>query len=151
LTIAIGLTGGVGLTAGEGASRRDDDGHGHGCSAATLRGDYGFLVSGFKPVPPPVGGLERFNAVGIFDFDGGGTFTFEPGGALQGEITSANPPPTNPVGTYEVNPNCTGEMSWQPDPPIPVLIRYTIVVVERGRQIKLATATGLSQGEATRR
>ena len=123
MTVAIGLVA-VGLSKRDVAAHDEEDrGHGRECSNATLRGDYGFLVSGFKPVPPPLGGgLERFNAAGIYAFDGNGTFTFE-GGALQDEITGKNPDPSNVVGTYEVNPNCTGTMSWQPDPPVPVLPR----------------------------
>jgi hypothetical protein len=132
------------VTAQDGGDRR--------CSEQTLQGDYGFLVSGFKPVPPPLGGgLERFNAVGIYSFDGNGTFTFEPGGALTGEITGLSPDPTNSVGTYEINANCTGTMSWQPNLGVPVLIKFTVVVVDNAREVKLAGTTGLSQGEAVRR
>jgi hypothetical protein len=121
------------------------------CADATLRGDYGFLISGFKPVPPPLGGgLERFNAVGIYAFDGNGTFTVE-GGALQGEVTGLNPDPPNPVGAYELEPNCTGTMSWQPNLNVPVVLRFAIVVVDNARQIKLAGSTGISQGEAVRK
>jgi hypothetical protein len=121
------------------------------CADATLRGDYGFLISGFKPVPPQMGGgLERFNSAGVFAFDGNGTLTFE-GGVLQGEVTGLNPDPTNPVGTYELEPNCTGTMSWQPNLSLPVVLRFAIVVVDNARQIKLAGSTGISQGEAVRK
>jgi len=148
VAVAVGLVS-VGLSHRGVAAHDDDQDQGRACSNATLQGDYGFLVSGFKPIPPPTGGLERFNAVGIYDFDGEGSFTFE-GGALQGEITGLAPPPSNVVGTYAVNENCTGTMSWQPDPPLPVFIRFSIVVVKKGRQVELAGTTGLSQGEAIR-
>jgi hypothetical protein len=127
------------------------DGDGRLCSAGTLRGDYGFLVSGFKPVPPPIGGLERFNAVGIYAFDGNGTFALEPGAALTGEITGLNPFPTNHIGTYELDSNCTGTMSLQPNLGVPFFIRFTIVVVDNGREVKLAGTTGISQGEMARK
>ena len=121
------------------------------CADVTLRGDYGFLISGFKPVPPQMGGgLERFNATYVFGFDGNGTLTAE-GGALQGEITGLNPNPTNLVGTYELAPNCTGTMTWQPNLNLPVVLRFAIVVVDNAREIKVAGSTGLSQGEAVRK
>jgi hypothetical protein len=148
--LAIALVGSVALTTRRDLAAQDDE-SGRVCSNVTLHGDYGYLVSGFKPVPPPLGGgLERFNAAGVFAFDGNGTFTFE-GGALQGEITGTNPDPSNVVGTYEVNPNCTGTMSWQPNLAVPVFIRFAIVVVDNAKQVKLAGTTGLSQGDAIRK
>ena len=51
------------------------DGYGHrACSNRTLRGDYGLLITGVRPAPPPTN-LESFVASTLRTYDGNGKFT----------------------------------------------------------------------------
>ena len=74
------------------------DGDGRVCNDGTLRGDYGFLVTGLR-------GSEPFVKVGMRTYDGYGGFVDV--GSSHGQVT---PPLRNTqlVGTYHVNPDCTG-------------------------------------------
>ena len=74
------------------------DGDGRVCSDGTLRGDYGFLVTGLR-------GSEPFVKVGMRTYDGYGGFV--DAGSSHGQVT---PPLRNTqlAGTYHVNPDCTG-------------------------------------------
>jgi hypothetical protein len=110
------------------------------CSDQTLRGDYGLLASGVRAVPPFLGGgTERFVATAMWTFHGDGTFTFQTTGAgLHGEVTGRETPfPGDIVGTYTVNPNCTGTLQWQPPVPVPPIV-YSLVIVDNAREVKAA-------------
>jgi hypothetical protein len=148
---ALALVGLAATVTARDASAQKGGARRRACNEATLRGSYGFLASGWKPVPPPLGGgLERFTAAGFWSFDGRGSFTFEAGAALHGEVTGTNPDPEGIVGSYTVNSNCTGTLSWAPAPVFPP-IEYTIAIVDEARQVKAATITGLSTLELVQR
>jgi len=76
-----------------------------GCSVATLNSSYGFSESGFALVS---GSQVPFAAVGLLEFDGRGnssiTYTFAFGGTISTSQTG--------TGTYSVNTNCTGSVSF---------------------------------------
>jgi hypothetical protein len=117
-----------------GAERPDNDEHGRfkQCSAATLRGDYGIQIQGTRPAP---GGLtESVIGVVLRSYDGNGSFTQVDN--VKGSIT--NTVPDRPgFGTYEVNPDCTGLVRFQPAVGAP-FIEERLVIVDDGREIRTA-------------
>ena len=116
-----------------------DAGQGRLCRESTLRGDYGLLVSGVRRVPfgPFAGQTELMVGVGIRTFDGHGAFT-DSGGGLHGQLTGVIGAGEVIVGTYSVNPDCTGISSFTPPVPNAPPIVSAFVIVENGRQIKEA-------------
>jgi hypothetical protein len=122
------------------------------CAETTLRGDYGLLVSGARRLPPALGGgTERFVATALWSFHGDGTFTQRTGAAMHGEVTGIAAGLNEVPGTYEVNENCTGNMSlFVPDLPFPV--QYSFVIVDNARQVKAAIMNpGVGTAELTRK
>jgi len=110
----------------------DDDGRRGACSNATLRGDYGLLVSGIRGAGP--GRTESFVGTGIHTYDGHGGFTGMD--STHGQLTGAdrNRPVT---GTYDVNADCTGAaMLFISGVPFP--IETTFVIVDNGEEVKEA-------------
>jgi hypothetical protein len=109
-----------------------DDGRGRACSNATLRGDYGFIVSGIRAAGPGI--TEMFVGTGLQTYDGDGGFT---------QVDSAHGQLTGVVrdrqagGTYEVNPDCTGTATLI-FPGVPFPIESTFVIVDRGAEVKSA-------------
>jgi hypothetical protein len=80
-----------------------------GCTDATLTGNYAVSGPGFTNTNKTANGNEvPFTAVGVFTFDGAGnistTFTLSTNGAIQVGDTSS--------GTYSVNQDCTGSISF---------------------------------------
>lgn len=71
IAAAAGLAAVVGLSLSSTATAANDDPR--GCSNRTLRGDYGILVSGSRPLGPGV--VENFVATAIRTYDGRGRFT----------------------------------------------------------------------------
>src|SRR3954452_22164244 len=53
----------------------EDRDRGHTCSDATLRGAYGFTISGTRPSGPPPAPIEQFVGLAITHFDGNGGLT----------------------------------------------------------------------------
>jgi hypothetical protein len=102
------------------------------CGNATLRGDYGFIVSGIRAVGPVA--TEMFVGTGLQTYDGNGGFT---------QVDSANGQLTGAVrdrqasGTYEVNPDCTGTATLI-FPGVPFPIESSFVIVDRGAEVKSA-------------
>ena len=109
----------------------DERGRGKRCSEATVRGDYGIQIQGTRPAP---GGLTE-SVIGIVhrNYDGHGSFSQVSN--LKGSIVGTNPDAQG-FGTYEVNPDCTGVIRFQPFPN--VLIEERLVVVDNGREIRAA-------------
>ncbi len=124
-----------------GANERDDTQRGRRepCSLATLRGDYGVQFQGTRPVPPPPvgpGGIEAVVGIVLRNFDGrGNTRQVE---NAHGSITGTLPDQPG-FGTYEVNPDCTGSMRFEPRPGVVIEDRF--VIVDGGREIRSAVMT----------
>jgi len=110
----------------------DDDGRRGACSNATLRGDYGLLVSGIRGAGP--GRTESFVGTGIHTYDGHGGFTGMD--STHGQLTGVdrNRPVT---GTYEVNADCTGTATLFISG-VPFPIETTFVIVDDGEEVKEA-------------
>lgn len=118
------------------------DGPGRPCTTATLRGTYGLLLTGVRAVPPPLGGgTEMVVATGVRRYDGYGGFTDSTGG-LHGQVTGVTPDLGGSVGTYVVNPDCTGTSSISM-PWLPFTIEQTFVIVDNGRKVKEAVMSPL--------
>lgn len=120
------------------------DDENRGCSASTLKGDYGLIVTGTRTVGTVT---ENFVTLSLVTFDGRGGFTAE--GVSHGATTGVRKGPVS--GTYTVNANCTGAWTTniQGVPPIPA----EIVIVDRGREIfvNAVLATEVSSGRLRRK
>lgn len=105
----------------------NDEGR-RGCSARTLRGDYGVLVSGVRALGPGV--TESFIGTAIRTYDGRGNF--EQVDNSHGTVTGAM---TNGVsiGTYVVNADCSGTstLTIPGAPPIDT----AFVIVNQGTEV----------------
>lgn len=130
--VVAGLVGIVGLSLSGTVTAANDDGP-RACSNRTLRGDYGILVSGTRPVPPGV--VESFVATAIRTYDGNGHFTQIDSffGAVAGYQ-----PDMPASGTYEVHANCSGT-SQIFFPGAPGAVDTAFVIVANGDQVKDAT------------
>jgi hypothetical protein len=115
-----------------GADGQDDEHEGwKPCSEATVRGDYGIQIQGTRPAP---GGLtESVVGVVLRTYDGQGNF--DQVSNVKGSITGTVPD-SQGSGTYQVNPDCSGIIRFQPAPGI--LIEERLVVVGHGREIRAA-------------
>jgi hypothetical protein len=123
----------VGLSLSGTVTASNDDGH-RGCSNRTLRGDYGILVSGSRPLGPGV--VETFTGTAVRTYDGHGQFTqldstFGSITGFQKEVPA--------YGTYEVRTNCSGtSLIFFPGAPAPVETAF--VIVAQGDEVKDAAA-----------
>jgi hypothetical protein len=115
-----------------GADGQDDErGRWKPCSEATVRGDYGSQIQGMRPAP---GGLtEAVIGIVFRTYDGLGNFSQVAN--VKGSITGTVPD-SEGFGTYEVHPDCTGIIRFQPGPGI--LIEERLVIVDNGREIRTA-------------
>ena len=116
-----------------GAIGQDNDDHrgGRRCSNATIRGDYGIQIQGTRAAP---GGLtEAVIGVVLRTYDGQGNFSQVSN--VKGSITGTVPDAQG-FGTYEVNPDCTGIIRFQPGPGI--FLEERLVIVDNGREIRTA-------------
>jgi hypothetical protein len=123
------------------------------CTNATLKGNYGVQISGTRPAPSILSGIQASpgtteQVVGvviqIFDAAGGFTQTDNAKGSLSG-ITPDRPG----AGTYSVNPDCTGTYTVNSPGSPPIVNRF--VITDNGQtfltavvspQAVLVTATG---------
>lgn len=101
------------------------------CSTATLRGSYGVQITGTRPAPSILSGIqatpgttEQVVGVAVQIFDGAGAFTQTDNvkGSLSG-ITLDRPS----TGTYSVNPDCTGTYTVHNAGSPPIVNRIQIV------------------------
>ena len=108
--------------------RADDEG---GCSNRTLRGSYGFNVEGqiFPPGAPPI----ILRGVAMTEFDGGGNLSQVDHATFNGVPRWAGW--RSAVGTYNVNPDCTGTGQIIPSDGSPALNLH-LVVFDHGRQVR---------------
>jgi hypothetical protein len=126
--VAVGL--GT-LTAMAAADEAHGAGHSRSCNEATIRGRYGFNLSGLRPGAGGV--LEQFVGVAMVTFDGQGNFTqvdnvHGPSGATTDR---------DGWGTYTVSPDCSGTtLLWTTGLPFPLEMRS--VIVDEGAEIRSA-------------
>lgn len=102
------------------------------CTDDTIRGSYGFILTGTHGIGPGV--TEPVIGTGIITYDGRGGFQIVDN--IHGEAT---PPIIDRVmtGTYEVAPNCTGTSTIFL-PYAPFDIHTTFVVVDGGQEVLTA-------------
>jgi hypothetical protein len=129
VVVSVAITGGGRIVAADHreAKERASD---RECSVATLRGDYGVQVQGTRPAP---GGTELVVGVVLRTYDGEGGFTQIDN--VKGSVTGVVPDRPG-SGTYEVNPDCSGTVRFQPGPGI--LIEERMVIVDSGDEIRTA-------------
>ena len=104
------------------------------CTVATLKGSYGYSVTGALTAGPSAG---PFAAVGRFTFDGLGTFqnvrTISRNGTILPQVAG--------TGTYTVNTDCTGSVVFT-DGGV-VTLGTDLVIDDRGDGIRMiATSPG---------
>ena len=101
------------------------------CSTATLKGYYGVQITGARPAPAVLGGVqalpgttEQVIGVVVQIFDGMGNFTQTDNvkGSLSG-ITPNRPG----IGTYSVNPDCSGTYTVNSAGSPPIVNQFVIV------------------------
>src|SRR6516162_1382445 len=119
------------------------------CSNATLKGSYGFTISGFQPNPD--GTTSPLKGVAITHFDGAGKLT-----QRDFVVTAGVPRPGNgnaatgfhfsmgETGTYTINPDCTGSAEIDMNAPVPFgstgVLKLMLVVTNGGRAIHTVVA-----------
>jgi len=109
-----------------------------GCSNATLKGEYAFGVTAYTPPGLPNGPPEVVTGIEVFDGRGNFTQRDYAGDNLNGDDFS---PPGQEIGTYHVNPDCTGSMVINLNVPnVPAglssgVINTKIVISDGGRHI----------------
>jgi hypothetical protein len=106
------------------------------CTNETLRGKYGFTISGTRPA---VRGGPQVSLVGtaLTTFHGDGSF--EQFDNINVDSPAAPFQPDRPgMGTYNLNPDCTGSMTLTA---AGVTLELSIVVVDHGREIRTAVVT----------
>lgn len=102
--LAVGCTGGSALAQNGQAS----------CAVTTIRGSYATKTTGllYRPgLALPNGDAPRLAGVGVVEFDGQGKITFLAGVNSFGGFIVPNPPVAF-SGTYTLDANCTGTMSF---------------------------------------
>ncbi len=109
------------------------------CSNATLRGDYGFTVSGMRPSAPG-GPVETIVGVALTNFDGNGNLTQTDN--IHGSLSGFATPDRAGTGTYTVNADCTGTMTLTNAGAPPLMLR--IVVVDNGNEVRTAVVSPLA-------
>ncbi|HSL22682.1 MAG TPA: hypothetical protein VK886_14205 [Vicinamibacterales bacterium] len=108
----------------------------HACSNPGLAGAWGYTETGTVVVPSPTGTIQvPAAAVGRYDFDSAGSFSgtqnSSAGGAVSEDLK---------LGTYTLNPDCTGTLSLQVYDPSGTTLRRTsvwaIVLVDKAREFR---------------
>jgi len=106
-----------------------DDGLDKPCSNATLNGTFGYTNTGFIVAPPALAG--PFAGVGIQNFDGQGNTTASATVSQNGNILRV----TVTGGTYTVNSDCTGSMTFLISP-VNVTTHVDFVIVRGGAEFR---------------
>ena len=101
------------------------------CSDATLRGGYGYTVTGTLFTEA---GEAVFTAVGRIEFDGRGDFINRRTITIDGE-TEEN---VEGTGSYTLSSDCTGTLTFS-DPGQELPLNANIVVDDRGKEIRMIT------------
>jgi hypothetical protein len=105
------------------------------CSNATLIGTYAFQITGQILAPAPVAGPVAGGTLTVFD--GFGNLTQVDNVVHNGVVPAEDWRPA--VGTYTVNTNCTGTVTFTPQPTNPAdagpALTVHFVVSQSGAQI----------------
>jgi hypothetical protein len=107
----------------------------HKCSNATLQGSFGYTATGTllpSAAPPPFAG--PFGEVGRQTFDGKGNTEATATLSANGNILNVTV-----IGTYIVNPDCTGSMTTTVSP-LGVTGTTNFVIDDDGLQIRTISA-----------
>jgi len=131
LATAAGLL--AAITSVPGGASADEDGRPRACGNRTLRGDYGFVISGTAPAGPS-GETELIVGTVIKTYDGHGNFTQVDN--VHGQITGSALDREG-AGTYEVRADCTGTETLNVTG-IPFPIVSSFVIVDGGAEVKAA-------------
>ena len=123
-----------------GRSHDDAPGAWFKCSDRSLKGDYGFSIDGTILAGTPNAFLLR--GVAMTHFDGRGNLSQVDFTTRNGAPVSADWRPA--VGTYSINPDCTGVAQIIPGDGSPAL-NLRLVVVDRGREVR-TTVVGNATG-----
>ena len=107
------------------------------CNNATIKGDYGILVTGTRPSGPG-GPIEDFVVLIHRRYDGNGGFSevHNVKGAIAGVVLDEPG-----LGTYQVNADCTGSATVLPTATRPFPIGERLIVVSDGDEILAMTPT----------
>lgn len=105
------------------------------CSLATLKGDWGFVITGIRPTTPN-GPLEQAIGTVLRRYDGVGGFTQIDN--VHG-ATSGHTPDRPGKGTYTVNPDCSGVAKLDVAG-VPIQPEERFVIVDDGNGIFSATS-----------
>ena len=97
------------------------------CDNATIKGVYGYTITGLVPVANVPAQLEQIIGVGIRTHDGEGKFTY-----VQSDKRATAPAAIDipGSGTYTVNPDCTGTYTTASG------VQARFVVAGRGKEIR---------------
>lgn len=107
-----------------------------GCSNATLQGTFAYTSTGYITAPPSVAG--PFAEAGTQSFDGKGATTATATLSHNGNIL-----PVTIIGTYTVNPDCTGTFTLQVSP-IGITVDVLFVIDNSGNEFRaIETDPGL--------
>lgn len=107
-----------------------------GCSNRTLEGDYAFTVQGDLIIPVPVPHLIPLRGVAMTHFDGEGNLS-----QVDHVLANGVPPAVEwrpGVGTYSVNPDCTGAAQINIEGRPPLNLRF--VIAAKGKEIHTVVA-----------
>ena len=108
-----------------------------GCSLATIRVTYGIQMQGTRPVPPGLGGgMESVIGVVVRTYDGMGNVTQVDN--IKGAVTGITPDRPG-FGMYQVSPDCSARVEFQPAPGVTIVEQ--MVIVEGGAEIRAITVS----------
>jgi hypothetical protein len=100
------------------------------CGPRTVRGRYGFSVTGTQYFPPPAPPVQAAT-VGVLEFDGRGGFTGSDIASFSGQVFARTL-----AGTYTVQESCTLDATLEVLTGTPGLrLTFSAVIVEQGREI----------------
>ena len=108
------------------------------CANSNLSGDYAITITGAIVAGPVAGPV---NGVNLTHFDGAGNLTAVDHVIINGALAGPAVDWRASVGTYSVNSNCTGQVSFTyPDGESPGLT-YFFVLTKLGQQMDIVVST----------
>jgi hypothetical protein len=127
--ITLAFTVAILVLISQGARAQEDD----GCSVATLNGSFGIQVTGSIVAFGPVGPVAE---TGLLMFDGAGGASQTTTVSLNGTIV---PNRSSLSGSYQVNPDCTGDLVLvlPVSPGVTTTSTSHFVIVEHGKEVRL--------------